>query len=249
MTGSVAGSDTGSKAQEAIWTRLVIDPPADLLVRSLVRVPWVTPNRVTAVAGLLALASALSFARGWLVVGAVLFQVRFLVDCLDGRLARIRGVSTLWGASLDLVVDVVGIAVCYAALAWYVVASDAAGPALIAALVAGNGLYVWTLAHRKSLPGGAQRDWLAAGSSAAVAPSPTAWGRYVAFMARRGMVPTPYAVELEALALTVLPLVAGLTGALWLAVAGLWAATAFYGVASALNVYRTWRLTSGLERS
>lgn len=248
MTDS-ATTSTGSKAQEAIWTRLVIDPPAGWLVRPLARLPWVTPNRITALAGVLALGSALSFARGWLVVGAVLFQVRFLVDCLDGRLARVRGTSTLWGASLDLVVDVGGIAVCYAALAWHVVSAGAAGPALIATLLAGNGLYVWTLAHRKSLPGGAQRDWLAAGESVSEAPAPTAWGRYVAFMARRGMVPTPYAVEVEALALTLLPLAAGIVGEAWFAVAGLWAATAFYGVASALNIYRTWRLTSGLERS
>lgn len=247
MTVPQTGTHTGSKAQEAIWTRLVIDPPAGFLVRPLARLPWVTPNRITMLAGLLALGSALSFARGWLVAGAVLFQVRFLVDCLDGRLARIRGTSTLWGASLDLAVDVAGIAVCYAALAWYVVSSGAAGPELIAALVAGNGLYVWTLAHRKSLPGGAQRDWLAEGESVTLAARPSAWGRYVAFMARRGMVPTPYAVELEALALTLLPLAAGLFGGLWLVVAGLWAATAFYGVASALNIYRTWRLTSGLE--
>lgn len=244
-----AGAASGSKSLEAIWTRLVIDPPADRLVRPLARLPWVTPNRITLAAGLLALASAAAFVTGQLVLGAVLFQLRFLVDCLDGRLARIRGTATVWGASFDLAVDVVGISLNYAALASYLVGAGDADPLLLAGIVTANGLYLWTLAHRKSLPGGGQHDWIATGSrQAELGSNASLWGRYVARMARWGMVPTPYAVEVEALALTLLPLGAALAGVSWPVVWGLWLATAFYVVASLLNIYRTWRLASALDR-
>lgn len=240
----------GGKPLEAIWTRLVIDPPADRLIRPLAKLSWITPNRITFAAGLLALASAGAFVAGQLAFAAVLFQLRFLVDCLDGRLARIRGTATVWGASFDLAVDVVGISLNYAALASYLVSTDAADPLLIAGIVTANGLHLWTLAHRKSLPGGAQHDWLETGNrQAELGERASLSGRYVAMMARHGMVPTPYAVEMEALALTLLPLGAALTSTEWPVVWGLWLATAFYAAASLLNIYRTWRLASALDRA
>jgi phosphatidylglycerophosphate synthase len=240
---------TGRKPMEAIWTRLIIEPVAGRVIRLLVPWPAATPNRVTVVAGLLALCSAAAFGTGHLVVGAIVFQVRFLVDCLDGRLARIRGTATAWGGALDLIADVVGITLNYAALATYLVAADAAPPLLLTAVVASNGVYVWTLSQRKSIPGGGQHDWSReAVTGTGGGGSPRA--RLVRFMARHGMVPTPYAVEIEACALTLAPLSVLLMPAgqtYTIAVAGLWLASVFYVVASALNVYRTWRLTSAID--
>jgi len=273
---SKARSGARSKAQDAIWTRVVIDPVADRVVPRLARIGWVTPNRVTAVAGLLAVAACWAFLSGHLVLAGVLFQLRFFVDCLDGKLARLQGTSSRWGASWDLIVDVVGITCAYAAAGHHVVATGASGPLLLAGLLVGNGLYVWTLAHRKSLPGGGQHDWVAdaeryeaarrlqqagddpADGQAEEASAPptgvgtgglSLWQRYVAFMARRGMVPTPYAVEVEAFALTLVPLAAGLTGEPALLAAGLWCATAFYVVATLLNVYRIQRLATAWDRA
>ncbi|WP_020576107.1 CDP-alcohol phosphatidyltransferase family protein [Actinopolymorpha alba] len=243
-------SITGRKPLEAIWTRLVIDPVADRVVRLLVRRLWVTPNRVTLAAGFLAVCAAVAFGTGQLVVGAVAFQLRFLVDCLDGRLARLRGTATTWGGALDLIVDVVGITLSYAALATYVVNAGAAPPVLASAVIATSGVYMWTLTHRKSLPGGSQHDWLGEAAVEGGTPASRSFrGRIVQAMARHGMVPTPYAVEVEACVLTLAPLsVLVVPGhALAVVVACLWGATGFYVLASALNVYRTWRCADALD--
>lgn len=246
----MASRDTGTKPLEAIWTRLVIDPIADRIVARIVDVPRITPNRITLFAGVLAIGAAMAFWTGQVLLGGVLFQVRFLVDCLDGRLARVRGTATTVGASLDLVVDTLGILLCYWALTSHLAANAAASPLLPGTLVALFGAYAWTLAHRKSLPGGGQHDWLRAG---AVERPSGLRQRYVAAMARRGMVPTPYALEIETLALTLVPVVAVLLlpGAEWhLPVTlTLWCACAFYFVASILNVTRTHRLAARIDAS
>lgn len=256
--------NSGRKPLEAIWTRLAIDPVADRLAGLLVRYPTVTPNRVTLVAGLLAVGSAAAFLGEHFLLGGLLFQLRFLVDCVDGRLARIRGAGTRWGAALDVFVDTAGVLLCFAALGTALVARDSAGPLVLSLVLLGCGLYAWTLAYRKSLPGGGPKDWLAtaetesemsdgrsAEGSAEPAVEPSTGqseprsglralpGRWVRAQARRGMVPTPYAVELELLSLTLLPL----TGWAPACVAGLWIAVAFYAAATSLNVVRIRRLT------
>lgn len=228
---------TGRKSLDAIWTRIAIDPVADRLAGWLRRFDRITPNRVTVLAGLLALAAAAAFLWGWYALGGVLFQLRFLVDCVDGRLARLRGTTSSWGAALDVFVDTAGVLLCFAALGSSVVAEDAAGPVLPALVLTGCGLYSWTLGYRKSLAGGGQRDWLATGAS--VSAGAGLRSRWVAAMAGRGMVPTPYAVELELLTLTLLPL----TGSALACVLGLWIAVLFYAAATALNVLRIRRLT------
>ena len=93
------------KPFDAWWTVLVIDWFAIRLVRLVKNVAWVTPTRLTVLAHLLGLVSAVTFAGGALVVSAVLFEVRFILDCADGKLARERGTSSAAGAFLDYVGD------------------------------------------------------------------------------------------------------------------------------------------------
>jgi phosphatidylglycerophosphate synthase len=76
------------KAKDAWWTVAVVDPLVAPLLRAAFRRPWVTPNRLSVVSALAALASAGSFAAGSLIAGAVLYQVSFLFDCMDGKLAQ-----------------------------------------------------------------------------------------------------------------------------------------------------------------
>lgn len=248
MTAGRHSGTAGTKPLEAIWTRLVIDPIADRIVARIVDVRPITPNRITAFAGVLAIGAALALLTGRVVLGGVLFQLRFLVDCLDGRLARVRGTSTTWGGALDLMVDTLGIVACYLALSSHLAVNGASSPLLPGVLAALYGTYAWTLAYRKSLPGGGQHNWLRAGAR----ERPTGLrGRYVSAMARRGMVPTPYALEVETLALTIVPVVAALVapGDGWYGpvVAMLWLAGAFYLAASALNVVRIHRLARGID--
>jgi phosphatidylglycerophosphate synthase len=90
------------------WTEWVCRPPAAALVY-LLRDSRVTPNQVTFLATLVALASCALFIvlPGWwgAVVAAVVFELSFVLDCVDGQLARLRKQSSPIGHHLDFLMD------------------------------------------------------------------------------------------------------------------------------------------------
>ncbi|MEW2166214.1 CDP-alcohol phosphatidyltransferase family protein [Streptomyces sp. NPDC007084] len=107
------------KKRDAWWTVLLVDPVATPLVRQLALRTRVTPNQITWGAFLLGLASAACFALGdwrWLIGGAVIYHVSFIFDCMDGKLARLTGQGSVFGAWLDFVFDRIRVAVCAVAL-------------------------------------------------------------------------------------------------------------------------------------
>ncbi|WP_283138618.1 CDP-alcohol phosphatidyltransferase family protein [Rhizohabitans arisaemae] len=80
-----------------------------------------TPNQLTSASLLLGTAAAGVFALGgwhWLVLGAVLFHFSFVFDCMDGKIARLKGTGTMFGLWLDYVVDRVRVALCSFGLAF-----------------------------------------------------------------------------------------------------------------------------------
>lgn len=105
------------KAKDACWTVTVIDPLAGWLVGLVRDRHVVTPNRVTAVATVLAVLAATAFAAERLALGAILFQLSFLLDCVDGKLAQAREQRDPLGAMIDLSADAVRVMVCATALA------------------------------------------------------------------------------------------------------------------------------------
>src|SRR5215207_2156843 len=115
-----------NKPVDSWWTVIAIDPIAARLVPLLSRIRAVTPTRLTLTAFALGLASAATFAAGELALGAILFEVRFLLDCLDGKLARYRGTSSPAGAFVDVACDMLVVSLCYSALAASLV-DDAGG--------------------------------------------------------------------------------------------------------------------------
>ncbi|MFF3613252.1 CDP-alcohol phosphatidyltransferase family protein [Streptomyces sp. NPDC002580] len=107
------------KKRDAWWTVLLVDPVATPLVRQVAMRTKVTPNQITVGAFLLGLVSAACFALGewrWLVAGAVLYHVSFIFDCMDGKLARLTGQGSVFGAWLDFVFDRIRVAACAVAL-------------------------------------------------------------------------------------------------------------------------------------
>ena len=98
----------GEKKRDYWWTVLATDPLAVPLTRALVGVRWVSPNAVSVLALLLGLAVGPAFAlgtRAGLIAGGILFYAAFLVDCVDGKLARARGQTSALGAALDTIGD------------------------------------------------------------------------------------------------------------------------------------------------
>jgi len=94
-----------TKPVDSWWTVLVIDPIATRLTPRLARITWLTPNFVTLVAFTIGMAGVGMFAAGLLRLGAVVFEVHFLFDCLDGKIARLRRLSSERGAYLDELSD------------------------------------------------------------------------------------------------------------------------------------------------
>src|SRR5690606_27356459 len=82
------------KVRDAWWTVWLVDPIASRLVWLVSPVRWLTPNVLTFIAFLLGVGSAACFAQGdraWLVAGALLFHLSFVFDCMDGKIARLKG--------------------------------------------------------------------------------------------------------------------------------------------------------------
>jgi phosphatidylglycerophosphate synthase len=107
------------KSRDAWWTVLLVDPLASRLVRVVAPYRWITPNLLTSFATVLGLAAAVCFGladRGWLVAGALLFHASFVVDCMDGKIARLNGTGSMFGAWFDFMFDRLRVILCAAAL-------------------------------------------------------------------------------------------------------------------------------------
>ncbi|MBM7169763.1 CDP-alcohol phosphatidyltransferase family protein [Streptomyces sp. G44] len=107
------------KKRDAWWTVLLVDPVATPLVRFTAMHTRITPNQITWGAFLLGLGSAACFAFGdwkWLALGAVIYHLSFILDCMDGKVARLTGQGSVFGAWLDFVFDRIRVMVCGVAL-------------------------------------------------------------------------------------------------------------------------------------
>lgn len=216
------GTDPVLKRIDAWWTVLLVDPLAAPLARRLRDVRWVTPLGLTLAAHALGVVSAVLFAAGWLVPAAVIFEVRFVLDCADGKLARLRGATSALGAFVDYVGDYLVVGANVVALsigghaeggipAWLAIAAPAAFLAHIAAGQAAAKQEVQARTRvalfSASMPGG-----------------------YRAWMARHRLKPLPSRIEMEHAMLFALPLIGGVAGATAPVTAGLWAGLVYFGV-------------------
>ncbi|XVV08964.1 CDP-alcohol phosphatidyltransferase family protein [Actinoplanes sp. CA-131856] len=103
------------KEKDAWWTVLLVDPLAARLVKLVAPFRSVTPNRLTVLAFVVGLGSALCFWRAsypWLLAGALLFHLSFVLDCMDGKIARLREESSPFGSWLDYVFDRLRVLAC-----------------------------------------------------------------------------------------------------------------------------------------
>ncbi len=96
------------KPRDILWNRFVARPLAAVLLVPLARTN-VTPNQVTFstlfvfVAG----AAMLALCPTWtaLVGGVAILELSYILDCVDGQLARWKGQSSPVGAHLDFLMD------------------------------------------------------------------------------------------------------------------------------------------------
>lgn len=107
------------KSRDAWWTVLLVDPFAVRLVRLVAPYRWITPNLLSGLAFVFGIAAAYCFAmqdRWWLVAGALLFHLSFVVDCMDGKIARLNGTGSMFGQWFDFIFDRLRVVLCAIAL-------------------------------------------------------------------------------------------------------------------------------------
>ncbi len=240
MTTSTGRAAQPGKAPLTIWTRLAMEPVTEPLARALVPIRGVTPNGVTLFAFGCAVAAAGCFLAGELRWGGALFLLRYLADCVDGKLARLRGTSSARGALLDIGADVVGIHLTSAALAYHLVAHAQLALGWALGLMAVIGCYNWALAHRKHLAsllghgdGGSVHDWHTE------IPGIKQW---VAFAKRINMAAFPWVLEVE---ITILGLAPLLLPPEWVATTFIVGTCCYVGF-TVVNLRRCWRLAGDL---
>jgi phosphatidylglycerophosphate synthase len=88
---------------EDVTDRFLNRPVADRIARKLIPTA-VTPNQVTAICCFLGLSAAATLSLGsWpaLILGGLLLQLSIVVDCVDGQLARAKGLTSQWGEVFD----------------------------------------------------------------------------------------------------------------------------------------------------
>jgi len=107
------------KKRDAWWTVLLVDPIAAPLVVVTANRTSITPNQLTSAAMVLGVAAAGCFwiaSPWWLVAGALLFHLSFVLDCMDGKIARLKGTGSAFGAWLDFLFDRIRELLCALAL-------------------------------------------------------------------------------------------------------------------------------------
>ncbi|MEU7741555.1 CDP-alcohol phosphatidyltransferase family protein [Nonomuraea sp. NPDC049158] len=114
------------KRRDSWWTVYFVDPVAcraALLVANHTRL---TPNQLTVVSLVLGMVSAVCLAMDLLAAGAAMFYLSFMVDCLDGKIARLKGTGTPFGLWLDYVGDRIRVVCCATGLAYgqYAITGD-----------------------------------------------------------------------------------------------------------------------------
>ena len=96
------------KPKDILWNRLVARPLAAGVLVPLART-HVTPNQVTfaSLAVFVAAAALLVGLPGWtgLLIAVAAIELSYVLDCVDGQLARLRGTSSPVGAHLDFLMD------------------------------------------------------------------------------------------------------------------------------------------------
>lgn len=87
------------------WCTVFFTDPLAIPIARILASLRVHPNAITSVSLLAGLASGVFFAVGYWFWGAVVFQFSFLTDCLDGKVARLRQMTSEFGAKLDVWAD------------------------------------------------------------------------------------------------------------------------------------------------
>jgi hypothetical protein len=106
------------KRRDSWWTVYFVDPVACRVALPVANRTRMTPNGLTVFSLVLGMVSAACFAMDRLVAGAFMFYLSFMIDCVDGKIARLKGTGTPFGLWLDYVGDRIRVVLCAGGLAY-----------------------------------------------------------------------------------------------------------------------------------
>jgi len=103
------------------WSSFVTAPLAIMVNYFVVDYKWLTPNLITLFSFLVAI-----IATGFIVVGgitnfiiaAVLIHLSHVLDCMDGQMARYRGISSRSGSYFDKLTDQIQVIIWFGAVGY-----------------------------------------------------------------------------------------------------------------------------------
>lgn len=99
-----------TESGESWWEYIFLKPIINRIVLLFANYTNFTPNQITVMAFIFGLLSAYSFFNGqwyYLIIGSLLFEFSFILDYVDGKIARLKGMKSVFGAYLDISCDVV----------------------------------------------------------------------------------------------------------------------------------------------
>ena len=89
------------KPEDAFVTVYLVDPIAVRFLHILANYTKITPNQISLLAFVFGVISALLFYLGHFWIGAISYYLSFLFDCMDGKLARLKKISSDVGFFYD----------------------------------------------------------------------------------------------------------------------------------------------------
>jgi len=100
---------SSKKRKDINWfTEWVARPPAAFFVYALKGTP-ITPNQVTLLSLLVCAGAGAIYlflpGHAWLIAATLVFELSFVLDCVDGQLARLRDIASPLGHLFDFLVD------------------------------------------------------------------------------------------------------------------------------------------------
>ena len=99
-------SDIEKTFKEKSWWAILFNLyPAKYITYFLVNRTEITPNQVTTISFLLAIFSGIAFYFQYFIIGAILYQLSYILDIVDGSIARSKNLSSKIGAFYDVFTD------------------------------------------------------------------------------------------------------------------------------------------------
>jgi len=95
-----------TKAYEA-WSTLFVTEMISVPITPVLAALKISPNLITILSLLTGLTTGFFFARGQWIAGAMFFELACLFDNVDGKVARIRGMTSDLGVKLEFIADTV----------------------------------------------------------------------------------------------------------------------------------------------